>query len=83
MRAENHPQTPHGAAVLEGVLRQVRDHLKDRNGSSLILDYRVRQAIFLIESTLGGLRHECGSPTAPARSSAAYHCSTGSGNGTG
>ena len=45
-------------AALTSVLCEVRDLLKSPSGSSLILDYRVRSAIFLIESSLGGLRHE-------------------------
>ena len=52
------PETP-TAAELTGVLCRVRDLLKSSDGSSLILDHRVRQSVFLIESTLGGLRHEC------------------------
>lgn len=55
---ENTPIPAAGAAVLEETLRTVRQLLKDPQGSSLILDYRVRQAIFAIESVLGGLRHE-------------------------
>jgi len=59
-------ESPAGAAVITGpsdpdlraVLCQVRDLLKSPDGSSLILDYRVRSAIFLVESSLGGLRHE-------------------------
>ena len=59
-------ENPAGAAPIIGpsdpdlraVLCQVRDLLKSRDGSSLILDYRVRRAIFLVESSLGGLRHE-------------------------
>jgi hypothetical protein len=49
---------PHPDPDLRAVLCQVRDLLKSRDGSSLILDYRVRRAIFLVESSLGGLRHE-------------------------
>lgn len=55
---ENTPNPAAGAAILEETLRTVRQLLKDPNGNSLILDYRVRQAIFAIESVLGGLRHE-------------------------
>jgi len=60
-------ESPAGATVITGlspdpdlraVLCQVRDLLKSPDGSSLILDYRVRSAIFLVESSLGGLRHE-------------------------
>ena len=50
------PELP-SAAALADVLCEVRDLLKSRDGSSLILDYRVRRAVFLVESSLGGLRH--------------------------
>jgi len=49
---------PPTAAELTGVLCEVRDLLKSRDGSSLILDFRVRRAVFAIETVLGGLRHE-------------------------
>ena len=49
---------PVAAAELAAVLCEVRDLLKSRDGSSLILDYRVRRAVFAIETVLGGLRHE-------------------------
>jgi hypothetical protein len=45
------------AAELTATLLRVRDLLKSREGASLILDYRVRQAIFAIETQLGGIRH--------------------------
>ncbi len=51
------PELP-TAAELASVLCEVRDLLKSPNGSSLILDYRVRRAVFAIETVLGGLRHE-------------------------
>lgn len=43
---------------LVALLRRVRTLLKSPDGSSLILDFRVRTAIFEIEAALGGLRHE-------------------------
>lgn len=49
---------PVAAAELAAVLCEVRHLLKSRDGSSLILDYRVRRAVFAIETVLGGLRHE-------------------------
>ena len=67
MEATMTGENPAGAAPIIGpssdpdlraVLCQVRDLLKSRDGSSLILDYCVRSAIFLVESSLGGLRHE-------------------------
>ena len=42
---------------LTSTLLRVRDLLKSREGASLILDYRVRQAVFAIETELGGIRH--------------------------
>lgn len=45
------------AESLTATLLRVRDLLKSREGASLILDYRVRQAIFAIETELGGIRH--------------------------
>lgn len=42
---------------LTSTLLRVRDLLKSPNGASLILDYRVRQAVFAIETELGGIRH--------------------------
>jgi hypothetical protein len=50
------PETP-SAEALTSTLLLVRDLLKSREGASLILDYRVRQAIFEIETQLGGIRH--------------------------
>jgi len=44
-------------ASLTATLLRVRELLKSPDGSSLILDYRVRQAIFAIETELGGIRH--------------------------
>jgi len=45
------------AESLTATLLRVRDLLKSREGASLILDYRVRQAVFAIETQLGGIRH--------------------------
>jgi len=45
-------------AELTRVLLEVRHLLKSQDGASLILDYRVRRAVFVIETVLGGLRHE-------------------------
>ena len=50
------PETS-SAAELTSTLLLVRDLLKSREGASLILDYRVRQAVFAIETQLGGIRH--------------------------
>jgi hypothetical protein len=50
------PQVP-TAERLTATLLRVRDLLKSREGASLILDYRVRQAVFAIETELGGIRH--------------------------
>lgn len=50
------PQVPTPESLTATLLR-VRDLLKSREGASLILDYRVRQAIFAIETELGGIRH--------------------------
>lgn len=50
------PQVPTPQSLTSTLLR-VRDLLKSREGASLILDYRVRQAIFAIETELGGIRH--------------------------
>jgi hypothetical protein len=50
------PETP-SAADLTRVLLEVRSLLKSPDGSSLILDYRVRRAVFAIEIALGGIRH--------------------------
>lgn len=50
------PETP-TAEELTSTLLRVRDLLKSREGASLILDYRVRQAVFAIETQLGGIRH--------------------------
>ena len=52
-----------GAAAIIGppdhtaLLLQVRELLKSPDGPSLILDYRVRRAVFAIETALGGIRH--------------------------
>jgi hypothetical protein len=51
------PETP-STAELTRVLLEVRHLLKSQDGASLILDYRVRRAVFAIETVLGGLRHE-------------------------
>lgn len=48
---------PPSPASLTATLLRVRELLKSPDGSSLILDYRVRQAIFAIETELGGIRH--------------------------
>jgi hypothetical protein len=50
------PQVPSREA-LTSTLLEVRDLLKSPEGKSLILDYRVRQAVFAIETLLGGIRH--------------------------
>lgn len=50
------PETP-SQAELTRVLLEVRSLLKSPDGSSLILDYRVRRAVFAIEIVLGGIRH--------------------------
>lgn len=50
------PETP-SSAELTRVLLEVRELLKSPEGSSLILDYRVRRAVFAIETLLGGIRH--------------------------
>lgn len=50
------PQVP-SREELTSTLLAVRDLLKSPEGKSLILDYRVRRAVFAIETLLGGIRH--------------------------
>jgi len=50
------PQVPTPEA-LTATLLEVRELLKSPDGASLILDYRVRRAVFAIETLLGGIRH--------------------------